>query len=104
MADEEKKILDQENKEENVAETVKEEAPSEKKPELKKTQTPSKSTSGKKKKKKSAYRRMVEHHLKVAGIIVGSIALIAILFFTLIASYDFSKKAWHVKFDPFHGY
>ena len=114
MADEEKKILDQENIEETVAEkveaaaeeVVKEEAPVEKKVEPKKTQASSKSTSGKKKKKKkkSAYRRMIEHHLKVAGIIIGSIALIAILFFTLIASYDFSKKAWHVKFDPIHGY
>ncbi|MBR5417663.1 MAG: hypothetical protein IK109_06480, partial [Clostridiales bacterium] len=113
MADEEKKILDQENIEENVAEeaeaaaeeVVKEEAPVEKKTEPKKTRTGSRSTSGKKKKKKkSAYRRMIEHHLKVAGIIIGSIALIAVLFFTLIASYDFSKKAWHVKFDPIHGY
>ena len=105
MADEEKKIVDQENTEETVESVVKEEAPSEKKSEPKKTQTASRSASGKKKKKKkSAYRRMIEHHLKVAGIIVGSIALVAVLFFTLIASYDFSKKAWHVKFDPFHGY
>lgn len=55
-------------------------------------------------KKKSAYRRMIEHRLKIAGIIVGSIALLLVLFFTLIASYDFSEKAWHVKFDPIHGY
>ena len=56
------------------------------------------------KKKKSAYRRMIEHRLKVAGIVIGSIALLAILFFTCIASYSFSEKAWHVKFDPIHGY
>ena len=57
-----------------------------------------------KKKKKSGRRRMIEHRLKIAGIIVGIIALLTILFFTFVASYDFSEKAWHVKFDPIHGY
>ena len=60
--------------------------------------------SGEKKKKKTAYRRMIEHRIKIASIIVGVIALLAILFFTLVASYSFSEKAWHVKFDPIHGY
>lgn len=58
----------------------------------------------KKKKKKSAYRRMIEHRIKVAAIVVAAIATVLILFVTCIASYDFSEKAWHVKFDPFHGY
>ncbi|MBO4928244.1 MAG: hypothetical protein J5379_08365 [Clostridiales bacterium] len=59
---------------------------------------------GPKKKKKSAYRRMIEHRIKVVSIIVGVIALLLVLFFTVFASYDFSEKAWHVKFDPIHGY
>lgn len=115
MADEEKKIINQENTNESDAETIKEASAAEEavketssvemKAEPKKTKTASKSSNGKKKKKKkSAYRRMIEHHIKVAAIIIGSIALVAVLFFTLIASYDFSKKAWHVKFDPIHGY
>lgn len=58
----------------------------------------------KKKKKKSAYRRMIEHRIKVAAIVVAAVAAVLILFFTCIASYDFSEKAWHVKFDPIHGY
>ena len=57
-----------------------------------------------KKKKKSAERRLLEHRLKIAGIIVAVIAVLVTLFFTCIASYSFSEKAWHVKFDPIHGY
>ncbi len=61
-------------------------------------------SSPKKKKKKSAYRRMIEHRIKVAAIVVAAIAAVFILFVTCIASYDFSEKAWHVKFDPIHGF
>ncbi|MBO4687650.1 MAG: hypothetical protein J5636_03985 [Clostridiales bacterium] len=56
------------------------------------------------KKKKTAYRRMIEHRIKIASIVVGAIALLLLLFFTCIAGYSFSAKAWHVKFDPIHGY
>ena len=58
----------------------------------------------KKKKKKTAYRRMIEYRIKIASIIVGAIALLLVLFFTLVAGYSFSGKCWHVKFDPIHGY
>ena len=60
------------------------------------------SSSGKK--KKTAYRRMIEHRLKIAAIVVGAVSVLLILFFTCIAGYSFSAKAWHVKFDPIHGY
>lgn len=56
------------------------------------------------KKKKSAKRRMIERRIKIAAIIVAVIALLVTVFFTCIASYSFSEKAWHVKFDPIHGY
>ena len=56
------------------------------------------------KKKKSAHRRMIERGIKIAVIIVAAIAALVTLFFTCIASYSFSEKAWHVKFDPIHGY
>ena len=106
MSDNKEEKIITENIEEAV-EAVSEEA-SEKALEEKKTADSSKSvaksTSPKGKKKKSAYRRMIEHRLKVAGIVIGAITLLAVFFFTCIASYSFSKKAWHVKFDPIHGY
>ncbi|MBR5973590.1 MAG: hypothetical protein IK020_00235 [Clostridiales bacterium] len=63
-----------------------------------------KETKVKSKKKKTAYRRMIEYRIKIGAIVVGTIALLLILFFTCIAGYSFSAKAWHVKFDPIHGY
>jgi len=63
-----------------------------------------KPSSPSKKKKKTAYRRMIEYRIKIASIVVGAIAVLLILFFTCIAGYSFSAKAWHVKFDPIHGY
>lgn len=57
-----------------------------------------------KKKKKSAQRRLMEHRIKMVAIPVGIVALLATVFFVFFAHYDFSKKAWIVKFDPIHGY
>ena len=56
-----------------------------------------------KKKKKTAHQRMIEHHIKVAATIVAIVAVILTVFFVFFARYDFSKKAWKVMRDPFHG-
>ena len=91
MADEEKKIT------EAVEEVVETEGS---KAEKATTETETSGT----KKKKSAYRRMIEKRIKIIACIVAVLAILVTVFFTCIASYSFSEKAWHVKFDPFHGY
>ncbi len=91
MADEEKKIT------EAVEEVVETEGS---KAEKSTTETEASGT----KKKKSAYRRMIEKRIKIIACIVAVLAILVTVFFTCIASYSFSEKAWHVKFDPFHGY
>ena len=90
MADEEKKIT------EAVEEVVETEGS---KAEKATTETETSGT----KKKKSAYRRMIEKRIKIIACIVAVLAILVTVFFTCIASYSFSEKAWHVKFDPFHG-
>ena len=98
----EKEIAENENK---VKTASAEKAPSEKaSPVASVNEEKTGSKAPARKKKKSAYRRMIEHRIKVAAIVVAAVAALLILFFTCVASYDFSKKAWHVKFDPIHGY
>ncbi|MBP5417166.1 MAG: hypothetical protein J6Y58_06565 [Clostridiales bacterium] len=107
MADEEKKITEAVEEEveaaaEKTEETVAEKAAKVKDAAEAKTEKTAE-TSGSKK-KKSAKRRMIEHRIKIIAIIVAVIAVLVTIFFTCIASYSFSEKAWHVKFDPIHGY
>jgi len=58
----------------------------------------------KKRRRAMAERRLRIHRIRIATTVAGILAVLAFIFFVFIAHYDFSKKAWIVKWDPIHGY
>jgi len=56
------------------------------------------------KRRATAERRLRLHRIRVACTVAGTILALFVLFWSFIAHYNFSIRAWVVTYDPIHGY